>query len=105
MVDVSKKHWVMDLRNHGIASSYVKPLIDQCGCQIIQKVNSIDMLGTNVSKYDKTTMPTEMIEVEASKLDDTLAEIQIKYHTCLWRGVSKGKHVTGYDCYRACVPR
>ena len=51
------------------------------------------MLGTSVSKYDKTTMPTEMIEVEASKLDDTLAEIQIKYHTCLRRGVLKGKHV------------
>ena len=100
-----KKHWAMDLRNHGIASSYVKALIDQCGCRIIQKVNSIDMLGKSVSKYDKTTMPTEVIEVEASKLDDTLAEIQIKYHTCLRRGVLKGKHATRYDCHRAGVPR
>ena len=54
-------------------------------------------------KNDKTTRP--VMEIDASKLDDTLAEIQIKYHTCLQRGVPKGKHVTGYDCYRACVPR
>ena len=54
------------------------------------------MLSTSISKYDKTTMPAEVIDVEASKLDDTLAEIQIKYHTCLRRGVLKGKHVTRY---------
>ena len=50
-------------------------------------------------------MTAEMIEVEASKLDDTLANIQIKYHTCLRRAVPKGKHVTRYDCHRAGVPQ
>ena len=59
------------------------------------------------SKYDiLTTMPTEvMSEVETSKLDDTLTEIQIKYHTCLWRGVPKGKHVNRYDCHCIGVPQ
>ena len=51
-------------------------------------------LGTSVSKYDKTTMPIEVIEVEASTLDDIVAEIKIKYHTFLLKGVQKGKHVT-----------
>ena len=59
------------------------------------------MLSTSVSKYDKTTIPTEVIKAEASKLDDALAEIKIKYHTCLWRGVPKGKHVTRYDSHCA----
>ena len=58
-----KKHWAMDFRDHGITSAYVfKALIDQCGCQIIQKVNSIDILGRIVvTVYDKATMPKEMI--------------------------------------------
>ena len=100
-----KKHWASDLCDHGITNAYVKALVDQCHCRLIQKATPNDMLGMGVSKYDKTTMPTEVIEVEASKLDDTLVEIQIKYHTCLQRGVPKGKCATRYDCHRIGVPR
>ena len=99
-----KKHWASDLRDHGIASAYVKAIIDQCRCQLIEKATPNDSLRRSINKYDKTK-PTEVIEVEACKLDDTLAEVQIKYHTCLRKGVQKGKHVTRYDCHRQGVPR
>ena len=43
------------------------------------------------------------MEAEDSKFDDTIVEIQIKYHTCLRTGVQKGKHVTRYDFHRSGV--
>ena len=84
-----KKHLSMNICDHQISSAYVKAVIDVFCCQLIQKATLNDTLGTSLRKYDTTTSPTKVIDVEARKTNNIVAEIQIKYATCLQKRSSK----------------
>ena len=87
-----------------IASVYMKALIDPFRWQSIQKATSIHMGGTSVVKYNMTK-PLATIEVKSSDLHDMLTDVQIKYHTRLWKGVQKAKCESKYYCHCIGAPR
>ena len=97
-----KRNWSNDLRDYGIPSAYVKAVIDQCGCQVVSRLTPSDMEGTSVVKYKKSR-PIEVIKIEAHRVDDTLIDVQLRYHTRFRTGVTRGAHVTRYNCHRAGV--
>ena len=99
-----KRHWAHDLRDHGIPSAYVRTLVDRCGCQLVLKSTPVDMGETSVMKYKKSR-PIEVIEKEALKVDDTLTNVQLKYHIRFRRGIVRGAHVIRYNYHHVGAPR
>ena len=97
-----KRLWSNDLRDHGIPSAYVKAVVDRCGCQVVSRLTPSDMEGTSVVKYKKSR-PIEVIKIEAHKLDDTLIDVQLRYHTRFRTGATRGACVTRYNCHRSGV--
>ena len=97
-----KKLSSYDLRDHGIPNAYVKAVIERYSCEVVSRLTASDMEGTSVVKYKKSR-PIEVIKIEAHKLDDTLIDVQLRYHTRFRTGARRGARVTRYNCHRSGV--
>ena len=53
---------------------------------MIQKVAPYDMLDKKIQIYDKATSSIELYEVDESRLQDVLSQIQFKHYTFLKTG-------------------
>ena len=89
-----KKGWSVDARYHGLSKVYVKAYIDACGCQKVQKATPLDM------QHHTRSAPSAEFVVEESMLRDVLADIQIKYFTCLKKCYTKTKYHERYVFHR-----
>ena len=97
-----KRLWSNDLRDHGITNAYVKAVVERCSCQVVSRLTPSDMEGTSVVKYKKSR-PIEVIKIEAHKLDDTLIDVQLRYHTRFCTRAGRGARVTRYNCHQSGV--
>ena len=102
-----KSKWCIDVRTHGIPTSYIKDYIDACGCKCMDKKHRASSQRENI---DLNKQPPAVLALKKSEVDKYLKSIMIEHKTRLVMARSSKKHrpskkVVDYICHRGGASR
>ncbi|MCO5613433.1 hypothetical protein L7F22_067709 [Adiantum nelumboides] len=106
-LDLIKLKWCIDLRKHGIPTSYIKEYINACGCN---NSNKASLLGSRCQNIDLNKEPPSVITLNKLDVEMYMKTIMIKHKTRLVMARSSQKYgasksVVDYICHRGGAPR